>query len=497
MKFPMPVVATTLAASLLVMQGLAAQPSDDDYEPTQPGEVPANIDSATPGLMEIEPFNIPEDVLLKLQSLPPEKLSFVKRGISPVSSDDMWEFIREASSQQEIEQYIDAAMSVYEQQQYQPGRDRSSIPLNTESPTFNSWRLRRPQELNPEREPGPIELSPYMGGGGGFSTFAGAPPALTPEDLEAGEVDVAIVGAPLDMGSGWRDATHGPRAMRILGRGTGGTDVSTMINPGSVLNIVDYGNIAIDPMSTERSIKEVRDVVREIAETGTIPIIIGGDHSLEYPNVAGLADVYGKGKIGVVHFDAHLDTGRGRVHLMSHGQPIYRLMKEAHVRPEDFIQVGLRAHYSRSYYEWQRSLRMRYHTQAEIEKYGWDAVLERSLKEARENTDYLFISFDVDVLDPAFQPGTGTPVSGGLSMREAIPILRRMCAEANVIGADIVELAPQLDASYKSALNANSLLFACLTGIAMNKEGITEPNFMSPLTTDHGQNDFHENGGEE
>jgi agmatinase len=248
---------------------------------------------------------------------------------------------------------------------------------------------------------------------------------------------------------------------------------------------------AKDQNDAERSVQEVRSMVREIAETGAIPIIIGGDHSLEYPNVAAMADVYGKGKVAVVHFDAHLDTGRGRVHLLSHGQPIYRLMKEAHVRPEDFIQVGLRAHYSKSYYEWEKEIGMKYHTMAEVERFGWDAVMERVIKEATENTEYLYVSFDVDVLDPAFQPGTGTPVSGGLTMREAIPIVRRLCAETKLVGFDIVELAPALDSTYVSALNANSLMFACMTGIAMHKKGMTEKGFISELSSDHGQDDYY------
>ena len=473
-------------AALAYPHGAAAQ--------TKPGEAPKDIDAATPGLMPVEPIEIPEDVAPLLTALPAEKLEFLKSGESRVAvrPDAMFERFRKAESPDEIEIYVDAIISVHEQVQYQEGRDPAEIPLNTDSPRFNNWKMLRPRELDPDREPGPVELTRYIGGrGGGIPTFAGAPVAFTPEDLKAGEVDVAIVGAPLDMGSGWRDARHGPTAMRVMRRGSGGTDPYSMINPGAVLNIVDYGNVAIDQFSTERSMQEVRRVVREIAETGAIPFIIGGDHSLEYPNVAAMADVYGKGKVGVVHFDAHLDTGRGRVHLMSHGQPIYRLMKEAHVRPEDYIQVGLRAHYAKDDYEWQRLVGMNYHTMVEVERRGWDAVLDRVVAEARKNTEYLYISFDVDVLDPAFEPGTGTPVSGGLTMREAIPILRRLCAESNVVGFDIVELAPQLDPTYVSTLNGNHLMFACLAGIAMRKEGIVEPHYLSPLTSDHGQDNYY------
>lgn len=500
MKLQKYAVVAVIATALLPPFLLSAQTDDSPKKlgplvPSEAGKIPVNIDSATPGLMPLKPLeDIPQDVLTLIETLPTEKAAFMKSGKtnSVLKPDLMFELLLEAPAGG-VEVYVDTIMSVYDQIQYKAGRDVDSIKLDKTSPDFNTWRLRRPQDMDPEREAGPVPLGRYLGGGrSGIPTFAGAPVALTPEDLKAGKVDVAIMGAPLDMGSGWRDAIHGPRAMRMLRHGLGGTDVSTMVNPDSVLNIVDYGNAAIDQLSTERSVQEVRSMVSEIAATGAIPIIIGGDHSLEYPNVAGIADVYGKGNVGVVHFDAHLDTGRGRVHLLDHGQPIYRLMKEAHVRPENYIQVGLRAHYGRDYYEWQREIGMHYHTMAEVERRGWDAVMERVIKEATKNTKYLYVSFDVDVLDPAFQSGTGTPVSGGLTMREAIPIIRRLCAETNLVGFDIVELAPALDASYVSTLNANSLMFACLTGIAMHKEGITEPGFISELSSEHGQDAYYE-----
>jgi agmatinase len=461
--------------------------------PTKPGQIPKHIDSYTPGLMPLEPLTIPDDVMARIKVLPKEKIAFLKSGRSRsvMPPDAMFKKIRTISGVEQLTAYVDAIISVSDQVNFKAGRDPVSIPLNTKSARFNDWHMRRPRTLDPKRDPGPVSLSRYVRGGGGFSTFAGAPVAFTPEDLKAGKVDVAIMGAPLDMGSGWRDARHGPMAMRTLRHGTGGTDVSSMVNPDEVLNIVDYGNAAIDQNSTERSVQEVRRMVREIAQTGAIPIIIGGDHSLEYPNLAAMADVYGKGNVGVIHFDSHLDTGRGRVHLLDHGQPIYRAMKEAHIRPEDYIQVGLRAHYAQSYYEWERLVGMHYHTMAEVERRGWEAVMERVIKEASKNTKYLYISFDVDVLDPAFQPGTGTPVSGGLTMREAIPIIRRLCAESNVVGFDIVELAPQLDPTYRSTLNGNSLLFACLTGIAMRKKGLTQPNYFSPLSSEHGQDNYY------
>ncbi len=121
--------------------------------------------------------------------------------------------------------------------------------------------MKRPTNLDPKREPGPINLSRYVGGrGGGIPTFAGAPVAITPEDLKAGKVDIAIVGAPLDMGSGYRGAKGGPLALRSMS-GASGNDMYTMVDPSAELNIVDYGDIAIDNMSTERSMEHVRAMV--------------------------------------------------------------------------------------------------------------------------------------------------------------------------------------------------------------------------------------------
>lgn len=385
----------------------------------------------------------------------------------------------------EIEAFVDALMYVDEASRFDPEKDMASIPLNIEAEDFNKWKLRRPSALDTPREPGPINLSYYATSrGGGVQTFANAPVAIFPEDLIAGEVDVAIVGAPLDMGSFYRGQRFGPQAMRA-GYFRAGNDMATMINASKLLNIVDYGDIAIDNMSTELSVHHVRERVAEIAGTGALPFIVGGDHSLEYPDIAGLADVHGKGSFGVVHFDSHFDAGKGTAHYITHGQPVYRAIKEGHVKAENFIQVGLRGPWPGAWgFEWMRNNGMRYHTMGEVEKRGWPAVMDDALKEAREGTEKLFISFDVDVLDPSIVPGTGTPVPGGLTMREAIPIVRALCAENEIVGFEVVELDPLLDTTYRSALNANYIMHACLTGVAMRREGITDGGYFSELSTD-------------
>lgn len=440
--------------------------------------------------------SLPPELARKVADLPKAKQDFLVSDIAEGLAGSYEKLFQrlENRSPAEIEAYVDALMSVADAAKFNPETDMASIPLDTSAKGFNAWTVMRPRLMDPKREPGPFSLSYYMhsfGGGGvyggGIATFAGAPVAIYPEDLIAGKVDVAIVGAPLDMGSGYRGAKGGPSAMRTQ-YGAGGVDMYTMVDPSKELNIVDYGDIAVDNMSTERTVQHVRKRVAEIARTGTLPFIVGGDHSLEYPNVAALADVHGKGSFSVVHFDSHFDAGQGGVHFITHGAPVYRAVKEGHVQGKDYIQVGLRGPWPEAEgFEWMRNNGMRYYTMPTVEKYGWTATMERVLKDAKENGKKLYISFDVDILDPAFIPATGTPVPGGLTMREAIPIVRRLCAENQMIGFEIVELAPQLDTSYRSALNANFIMHACLTGVAMRKKGIRQPAFLSPLTTDHMQ----------
>jgi len=171
---------------------------------------------------------------------------------------------------------------------------------------------------------------------------------------------------------------------------------------------------------------------------------------------------------------------------------VFRLINEGHLRAADYIQVGLRsAGPDKSGFNWMREKGMRYHTMAEIERRGWDAVLDRVVAEASEEGRKLHISFDIDVIDPAFTVATGTPVPGGLTMREAITVVRRLCAESNVVGFDLVEFHPALDPTYTTSLNSAHVVNACLTGLAMNEEGLTEKHYLSPLSSEHALDDYY------
>ena len=355
-----------------------------------------------------------------------------------------------------------------------PDPEAAIIRLDPNDPNLEVWRD-RDISGDPPREPGPIRV-------GSVLSFFGLPIARTIEDLVAGEVEVAFMGAPVDMGVGFRGAGEGPTALRAMRRSTG--SMETMVSWRRELTAVDYGNAPIDNLSTERSMEPIRRMVREIAETGAIPVIIGGDHSIEFANVAGLADVYGKENVGVIHFDAHYDAGGTRSgHLISHAQPVRRLVDDGHILGRNFIQVGLRGSWpGPEGFEWMRENEFRYHTMAEIDRDGWTTVMQRVLDEANDGPEYLHISFDIDVMDPAYTSGTGTPVPGGLTPREVFPIVRGLCSENNVVGFDLVELNPLVDPGYTTTLNAKQVVDECLTGVALRKLGLGSRDYLSPLT---------------
>ena len=378
--------------------------------------------------------------------------------------------------------------------------EQAVIPLDTGDPSYNAWRELRDLSEDPKREPGIINIQKYEMGMSfnSIPTFFNMPVAMSPADLKASQVDIAVMGATTDMGTGMRGAAHGPNAVRNSqvygGYGARQPHLHTMVDPLQDLVVADFGNAPIDFMSTERSVHAIRAFVRSAAEVEirpgehVIPFIVGGDHSLMYPDVAAMTDVYGKGNVGVVHFDAPYDAGKYLMgHLIGHGMPVYRLIEEGHVPGKNLIQVALRGYYpDEKAFEWMREQGFRYHTMADIERRGFPAVMEDVIAEANNGPEYIYVSFDIDVLDPAFVPGTGTPEPGGLTPREAFPILRRLCAETNVIGFELVELSPMIDPTYVSALNANRLLRECMTGVAMRKKGLTEPHYLSPLTVEHG-----------
>jgi agmatinase len=166
---------------------------------------------------------------------------------------------------------------------------------------------------------------------------------------------------------------------------------------------------------------------------------------------------------------------------------VYRLIKDDIVDGNDLVQVGLRGTYADlDTLQWMREQGIRYHTMAEVESRGWESVLSRVVDEVRAGPDRLYISFDVSVLDPGEGSAQGRAAPGGLLVREVTPLIRRLCAEKQIAGFEVMDLAPVLDLSYVSAMNANYVMNACLAGMAMRKQDM-DPEYVSPIALDHGQ----------
>jgi agmatinase len=350
-------------------------------------------------------------------------------------------------------------------------------------------------DYNIGRAPGPIFVNRRSEGGfSGIQTFAKLPICLTPEDLVAGKMDVAICGVPWDATASGRSGTnHGPLAIRSCdykgGYGRAHFHLDTRVDAFEELNICDYGDAPIKTGNTYATFEGIRKFVGTIVNSGAIPIILGGDHATTWPSATAVADHYGYGKVGIVHFDAHADTGTDTPGtLASHGTPIRKLIESGAIPGKNFVQVGLRGYWpDQTTIDWMNQQRMRTHFMAEIDHDGFDKVLERAVDEALDQADHLYISLDIDVADPAFAPGTGTPEPGGITSSDVLKAVRRLSAEVGIVGMDIVEVSPPYDDKGEiTALLANRAVREALTGIAMRRRGLTTPNYISPHALDPG-----------
>lgn len=350
-----------------------------------------------------------------------------------------------------------------------PAGDMAAVPLNTDAAGFNGSTVLKPAILDEyPREPGPFSLKRYMYEEGAIPTFAGAPVAIRKEDLVAGGVEVAFVGVPQGLSSGWRDSQNAPETLRAM-YGLSGFDMSAGLDPAVELSLADYGNLSIDDLSAELTVEHVREMIAEMASVGVIPFIVGGDHSVMYSTVAAMTDQFGVDDVKVLHLDAHYNGERGLPHLVSDRQVVARLIEKGLLNGDNLVQVGLRdPKLNQSALAWMRSEGIHFHTMADVDARGWAEVMDDATRDLRGG-DNIFISFDISVLDPAYATGAGRPAAGGLTMREAVPMIRNVCAETNVVGFEMLDVAPYLDLSYTTALNANAVMHACLTGIAMRK----------------------------
>jgi len=296
----------------------------------------------------------------------------------------------------------------------------------------------------------------------GLRTFA-----RFPHRAELEGVDVAIIGIPFDTGVTYRPgARFGPAAVREHSSRIEQYHPPLDVDVTEYLTVIDYGDTPVVPMETLESYQLIEETIWTVVERGVIPIGVGGDHSVTFPELRAVARRYGP--LALVHFDAHVDTWDtiwGTRY--NHGTPFRRAVEEGSVDPVRSIQIGIRGSLGeRGELEQSRDLGFEVWTAREVRRAGMERVLEAVRQRVGQHP--VFVSFDIDFLDPAFAPGTGTPEVGGFAMWEAQELVWGLVG-LNIVAADVVEVLPDRDPAGVTALNAANIVFDLLAVLAATR----------------------------
>jgi agmatinase len=290
---------------------------------------------------------------------------------------------------------------------------------------------------------------------------------------------VVILGAPFDGGMSHRPGTRfGPSAIRgtdYLAHDGSRPHLALRVDALRDLRVVDAGDVEMPPGEIERALAALEEAVYRVASSGAVPLVLGGDHSIALPDATGVARHLGFGRVSMIHFDAHADTGDIEFgSLYGHGQPMRRLIESGALRGDRFLQIGLRGYWpGPETLDWMAGEKMRSYEMTEIGARGLTACLDEAFGIALDGCDAVFLSVDIDVCDPGHAPGTGTPEPGGLSSRALLDAVRRICLELPVAGIDVVEVSPPYDHAEITAALANRVCLEALSGLAARRLGVT------------------------
>src|SRR3954452_9153512 len=263
-------------------------------------------------------------------------------------------------------------------------------------------------------------------------TFLGVDPVDFYGAEALGAADVVVVGAPFEGGTSHRPGTRfGPMAIRqtdYLPQDGSRPHLALRVDALRDLRVVDAGDVEMPPGDIERALGNLEEAGHAVARAGAIPLVLGGDHSIALPDATGVARHHGFGRVSMIHFDAHADTGDIEFgSLYGHGQPMRRLIESGALRGDRFLQMGLRGYWpGPETLTWMADQDMRSYEMTEVVARGLDACLTEAFEIAMDHCEGVFLSVDVDVCDPGHAPGTGTPEPGGLSARQLLEARRRV-----------------------------------------------------------------------
>jgi agmatinase len=325
------------------------------------------------------------------------------------------------------------------------------------------------------------------------ATYLGVPAADLSDPATFGGADVVIVGAPFDGGTSHRPgARFGPQAIRFtdyLPHDGARPHLALGVDPLAELKVVDAGDVPMPPGQSEQALRRLEEAVQAVCQAGALPVILGGDHTIAWPDATGVARVTGWGRVSMIHFDAHADTGDTQWgSLYGHGTPMRRLIESGAVRGDRFLQIGLRGYWPEPQtLDWMAAQNMRSYEMAEIVARGLDSCLTEAFATATDGCEGVFLSVDVDVVDPGMAPGTGTPEPGGLTARQLLDAVRRIAMELPVAGMDVVEVSPPYDHAEVTAFLANRVVLEVLSGVAWRRRraaGLPARDPSAPLLSD-------------
>ncbi len=280
-----------------------------------------------------------------------------------------------------------------------------------------------------------------------------------PHITEPEEIDVALLGIPFDGGTTYRPGPRfGPRHVRQQSAIIRPWNPVLNVDPFAKYRIADYGDLSVNPLSIEDTFRRVEEQMKPVLEAGVRPVSVGGDHSLSLPLLRSIAKVHGP--VALIQFDAHNDLWDEYFgSKLSHGTPFRRAIEEGLLREGHFLQVGLRGQvYSKHDFDFARQHKVRMITAEEYHKSGI-ALLRRQLRAFRNKSVY--ITLDIDCVDPAYAPGTGTPQVGGFTSMQILELVRELKG-LNIVGCDLVEVSPPYDTGEITSLLAANLLYELL-----------------------------------
>jgi guanidinopropionase len=287
----------------------------------------------------------------------------------------------------------------------------------------------------------------------------------TPLIEDWSRIDIGLVGVPFDLGATNRaGARHGPAQIREMSRLIRQVNPSTLIAPFELARVGDIGDAPVNPLDLLGSVDSIAGFFAALHAAGVDPVSAGGDHTVTLPILRGIA---GGRAVGLIHFDAHADTFDKLLgSTINHATPFRRAVEEGIVDPKRTIQIGLRGtRYAKDDIQYGYDAGMRIVTMDEFDEIGRKGVIEEIARVMGKGPVY--VTYDVDGLDPVYAPGTSAPEPGGLTMRDSQVILRGITKlELDIIGGDVCEVSPPLDPTGHTALSAANLMFEILCLVA-------------------------------